>query len=122
MSLNWNITNVKDWEEIIADDDERVVLDTAIWLTVAVGMPQITEKNWRDFYVRVAFYEKLYGCMMVKNDDGNLIGVPFTADNAERLIGLHTNASSLTESQFKNHHYKMFVRNNKPSVKQETAV
>lgn len=94
MSLNWNLTNVKDkdvcWEMCEQDDlgtgrkaGEKYMRGTTnslIWMTMALGMDGITPKNFEEFWWRLGFYETLHGPFngvkkMTKTDVVNHIGL-----------------------------------------------
>jgi len=76
------------------DDDFRVFsvkTEQIIWLTMAVGIGRITEKNWEKFYTRAYAWQRINN-----HDQDNLIWAKEVYDH----IGLRTNASSLTDSKF----------------------
>lgn len=103
MSLNWDISKVKDFNELYIkgtwkNDDEFVVdekgsdkklnyrTETLIWLTMTIGIGQITEKNYKEFLKRIALYEKLNGNFFRNR--------PYSLEDIERNIGLRTNVSN----------------------------
>jgi hypothetical protein len=89
------------------------VTDTIIYMTIVVGMGEITEKNAAEFFARVELIQKLEGPTMVGPDGPcNL-----TLDDIEKRIGLHTNVAMDTWRQFStrvmtNWHHKMVKRRN----------
>jgi hypothetical protein len=89
MSLNWNITQVKDYEEL-QEGAAWQLTDALIWLTLTVGIPTITDANWQEFYARVHLLDLLY------RSPENWI----KPEDVQRRIGLTTNVSSLTRNQF----------------------
>lgn len=99
MALNWDIGNVKDYEEK-REKDKGNVLDTLIWLTMAVGMNQITEKNYVKFFLRTQTSEIACGAMRSKIVDDKMEPVYVTLEDVKCWIGLHTNAGSLSPKQF----------------------
>lgn len=96
MALNYNFSKVKDHEVLHENQAEWGKTDTLIWLTMAVGLGDITEKNYIEFYSRVRFIEKLSGAM-AHTKDGDYF---FTVDDIKRRIGLSTNVSNTTRKQF----------------------
>ena len=78
MALNWNVADVREevawtkatstWPED-ADESERdgsfmhPATDKLIWATMVIGMGDITEKNYLEFFCRVQMYEALMGKM-----------------------------------------------------------
>jgi hypothetical protein len=74
---------------------------------MAIGIHAITEKNWKDFYARLAAEEKLFGARRRTGDGEPLF---FTADEVKAHIGLHTNASRMTDAQWRKRLLEGFVR------------
>lgn len=82
-------------------DSERPILDALIWATLFVGMNEITPKNAVRFYKRASFWEKVVNpYLQTVNDDGTTSPRPLTQDDVNRWIGLSTNATNKTDSQF----------------------
>lgn len=104
MALNWNITEVKDWDK--TTEEENVVLNTLIWMTMAVGMREITEKNHIEFHARVQLIEKLHGSLLHEEGKDRLIKL----EEVKRFIGLSTNASTLTRNQFNKNQLERFYK------------
>ena len=92
MSLDWNISQVRNYEELIVDDSkEWAITQNLIWSTIAIDMGAITDDNWQEFYARLTTYERL-------------IGTP-SADltppkEVKRRIGLYCNVTTRTRLQW----------------------
>ena len=71
-------------------------LQTVIFLTMTLGMNEVTEKNKDKFLNRIKFMENMTGAVMRLNDEPH----PFTMEMVEGCIGLETNASTMTKAQF----------------------
>ena len=72
---------------------------------MSVGMSEITEKNWKDFYTRM----KLLGSdrsLLRRDKDGNFT-VPISSQEVKDHIGLMTNASTLTKREFFKRAYRV---------------
>ena len=116
MALHYDYSKIKEstktWEpdETWDGDGEPLgqmteVLHTLIWTTMSVGMSEITEKNWKDFYTRM----KLLGSdrsLLRRDKDGNFT-VPISSQEVKDHIGLMTNASTLTKLQFLKRAYRV---------------
>ncbi len=100
MSLNWKLTDIKDWEELwepanIEGDPQATQLnsrtESLIWATMNVGINRITKDNAAEFYRRyVAASFVLSGKWK-----------PYlTLADVERHVGLATNADTLTRTAF----------------------
>lgn len=101
MSLNWNVSNVENHEAVCFyhDDngDRRLSQSThnLIFLTMVVGMNEISESNYKEFYTRVALFERLRGAVRLKQTAaGHFVDDPYTLEDIRQHIGLHTNASN----------------------------
>ena len=72
-------------------------LQTLIFLTMNVGMNEITKKNYRKIYNRLHFLEnQLEGTYLTYAGEKH----PFTKEMIKDLIGLKTNATNLTKAKF----------------------
>ena len=87
MSLNWDVSKVADYKEM--QETESGITDAVIWLTMAVGLGEITEKNCEEFARRAALVQMLNGSWLIR-------GIYVTEDMIRRRIGLHTNVSDET--------------------------
>lgn len=111
MSLWWELENVENaealWETSETTDIMRGIekgeqylntcTHTLIWMMAAIGIATITEENAPDVYGRIAFLEKFKGAM--RYGPGH-VDVFFTPEDIRRHIGLKTNASKQTETEF----------------------
>ena len=104
MSLDWYVEEIENFEELVwlpNDDGETFhlnpVTNTLIWMTISVGMNEITKKNWPVFYGRVAALEGYGGAWSYKDGEGMVL---ITAKDVEAHIGLGTNASEMTAAAF----------------------
>jgi hypothetical protein len=94
MSLNWNIENVKaDWKS----DDVWPITDALIWATMSVGMNEITNSNWREFYSRAYMIQTIHGGWIIEKGKTRFV----TPQEVKDHIGLYTNATNYTAAKFK---------------------
>lgn len=85
MSLNYNGTKVQGWDKI--PHEER---DAIIWLTMALDQGDITEKNWREFAVRLRIYQALFGAYWTVGGKPEFV----TDRHVRQMIGLTTNVGN----------------------------
>jgi len=71
------------------------ILQTVIFLSMNVGMDKITEKNKTKFFNRIKFIEGGKPIMRLNGEPH-----PFTQEMVNQCVGLTTNASTMTKSQF----------------------
>ena len=115
MPLNYDYSKIKKstkvWEPDGTFDDDgnemgdmTQVLNTLIWTTLSVGIRDITEKNWKDFYTRM----KIIGRdrSLLRKDKNGGYTVPISAQEVKDHIGLMTNATPLTKLQFLKRAYR----------------
>lgn len=104
MSLNWNVSNIENSESVCffthhnEDGELRRRLtqstESLIFLTMVVGLGRITESNYKEFYKRIALFERLRGCVRVKkSDSGKFVDDPYTLEDIRQHIGLTVNVS-----------------------------
>lgn len=108
MSLNWDATEVKDFDSV-----DKTLMESAVWATIDVGIREITEKNADDFFSRISLSEKVTGAYRRKVVDDKLEDMFFTREEIHSLIGLKTNASVKPIATFKTHIWNMHTRYNK---------
>ena len=95
MSLDWNITNCNNWENL-KSEKEWGITNTLIWATMSVDMGDITEKNYVEFYSRIKALEAVFGAL-ANGPDGSYF---ITIEDVKKRIGLSTNVSDKTIGQF----------------------
>lgn len=118
MSLNYNLTSIKQFDKLCYKRDNAVpkeqwtdnhgwlmnpITNGIIWLTIAVEMGEITEQNVNEFYWRMKFIEKFqqYKILITTRKDGKPgRGFNPSLNDIIRHIGLKTNVSTKTRGQF----------------------
>ncbi|RDJ35734.1 MAG: hypothetical protein DWQ19_13025 [Crenarchaeota archaeon] len=100
MSLDWSLEKVHNWEELANNRTHRNITDAIVFKTMAIGISEITEKNYVEFYQRIRVWEQAFGASMYYSEQGKRHEWPITLFDVKRRIGLFTNASRLTEKQF----------------------
>lgn len=100
MSLNHDISKIKNRKELCfveyegedAEEGDKMlnpITQTLIFKTMSIGMGEITLRNWKEFYERVRFVQKLDGIRHQTNqDEGKLV---ITPTDVYQHIGLTTN-------------------------------
>lgn len=97
MGLNWDITNCKNMDSLTVEENgEWAITNSLIWLTLAVDMGQITDKNIGEFYARTKVWEALTGAMITRGTDKELEDYFLTFADIHKRIGLSTNVSNVT--------------------------
>jgi len=98
MSLNWSVKKVKDHALICFENVYRG--EHLIWMTIPVGIPEITRANHTEFYRRAHEWEVKNGAQVHAMTEHGFEDVYITPQDVERHIGLGTNASRMTVKQF----------------------
>ena len=108
MALHWDITNCKNMESLkVEETGEWAITHSLIWLTIAVDMGQITDKNIGEFYARTKVWEALTGGM-VKNGSEDYF---LTFADIHKRIGLTTNVCNVTITNWFKRINKMLTEN-----------
>lgn len=102
MSLDYNLTNVRDYENLYEDAGDDMVrlnplTEMLIFGTMIVDMGEITEKNWREFFVR---FNAANQVMRVWVDIQSKKPTSVSADDIKRHIGLKTNVVTTSKAKF----------------------
>ena len=111
MSLNWDISKVKNKDDVcyerktidgVEDDYLSTVTEQLIWSTMIVDLPGITEANAAEVWERINMYEMCCGPMRYNYDTETKKRTPvyFTKKDILNHVGLSTNVSSKTRKQF----------------------
>lgn len=104
MALNYDLTKIKDYKKLWNKKGENSEMKepyrTIIFCTMITGIREITEENSSNFYARISFIEKTQGSFFYKGKKPCYI----SENDIKRMIGLRTNASTLTRSQFIKRH------------------
>ena len=108
MSLDFDISEVKDYEEIKvchewADENtteqqirESWKTQAIVFLTMAIGMGSITESNHREFATRIIMWEDVNSSYLRLGGEAYRL----TYQDIHRRIGLFTNVTEKTKAQF----------------------
>ena len=107
MPLDWN-TQASN-PPLPQDENEEIVQNTLLHLTMIVGINNITEATWQEFYARCVVLEKLNGSYMRRKKKSGLEDRPITPEDVKRWIGMRTNASTMTRAQFMKAHVGGFM-------------
>jgi hypothetical protein len=98
MSLNWEATNIPDYEEL-KTDAEWEKTNTLIWVTLVLQYGwELTDKN-----LDMA-WERLYAFQKVTNREY------LTYADLKRRVGLSTNSGTMTDAQWKKHLMTIIAR------------
>ena len=124
MSLDWDLSKIENWKE---KKESNPFLDGMIWATMYIGIPRITEQNVLKFYARMKLYDEYVGEIWsrTKDETGKLQRNFPTFEQTKDWIGLKTNATTYTPTQFLNqikrilsNRYDEIVRHLKQQIKE----
>lgn len=116
MSLDWDVSRVKNWRELVgADLDDADLTDehrtqcnirhALVWATMAIGINQITEANADEVALRMRAWEIATQSDWIidwgsKKPDGSPSRFDITPAHVKRWAGLYTNAGRLSHDKF----------------------
>ena len=108
MAVEWNVTNIKDYEANFPDvvrGEEREwnpVTVSLVWVSIPCAWGwKLTEENYEEAFMRIHMYEHTRGAMRSKaGADGKAEEVFFTLDEVKKHIGFSVNVSPITKAQF----------------------
>lgn len=115
MSLDWNLTDVKDRDVNFPPDAMGKMNDfvhITIFATMTVGIYEITEKNADEFYDRLKFWYDAVGPLftLLNQETNEPEPIMPTREQIHQLVGLHTNAATITKAQFLKHAWETATR------------
>lgn len=135
MALTWDLTKIKFPDEYklwldnpdpnrTKDEDQvmNAVTEMMIFLTMMVGINEITQKNYKDFHHRIEQFQLATASkgLLVSKENPEVARNP----NLEEIkwhIGLHTNATPYTKRKWTGHIMRMLddtIRMNAAKVKE----
>jgi len=120
MALHWDLGKIKDYKELCfaKEDDTKYlspITEGLIWATMLVDLSSITEKNFSEWMWRIHFLKQLNKIDLLYEEKTYRT---FTKDEVKAHIGLGTNASTLTRTQFVNKWVRVLKMNCDANVKQ----
>jgi len=112
MSLDWSIENIENYKELCWGENDRMnpVTEALIWAGNSIGFNNITEKNYKELYIRINMWERGVHSFLQQSNAGVRVDTPLTLDNVRQHIGLSTNWSTMTNTQFGKHLIKSMRR------------
>jgi hypothetical protein len=112
MSLNYYYSDVENADIVMFDEDSMMRSDTQsiIFSTMSVGMGEITEKNWLEFYARLNIVERLGGYNEI------------TPQRLREHIGLRTNVTYEKRSAWLSRWFEYEIDNIQREAKRECQV
>ncbi len=103
MSLNWNLQQVENYEQFYDEQKDGLfslnrVAHTIIFHCMSIGISEISEKNWEQFYDRVNMWEKIKGTTYLDSETRKPLYI--TKEDVKSMIGLKTNVSDFSKNEF----------------------
>lgn len=117
MALHWDIRDIKNIDKKRKNLAFDNAIDPMIYMTMAIGINEITEENAEEVYIRISMLEVAKGFFYCYDKD-QLPKYPDLAKHSEKaltigdkvssfsqeiisqMVGLHTNASRLSRAEF----------------------
>lgn len=99
MPLTWDATTCAD--QSMLDESEWAVTEALIFATMYVGLGEITDKTAEKFTQRLNVWSKVFGPAVTIATASGVEPLKITLADVQRRIGLRTNASRLTDQQFR---------------------
>ncbi|MCR5266773.1 MAG: hypothetical protein K6E29_09325 [Cyanobacteria bacterium RUI128] len=99
MALTYDFSKVENYKKKTRSKRNKAVAYALPFATMAVGMNDITEKNYKIFYSRLCAFEHLFGPYYYTAGKTTKPAY-ITLEEVKMFIGLHTNACRLSASEF----------------------
>lgn len=122
MSLDWNVGDVADFENVCFEqrDDGRYVrpvTNAIVMSTMATDMRGITEDTVDEFAWRLDLYQRMFGALIVEAHDGGFIERFITVEEVRAHVGLSTNVAPQSRAKWLKRmtdlHYRDYTYNNR---------
>jgi hypothetical protein len=113
MSLNFNFTNCdvdKDtlWHTVTdmfgEQEDLTAIPKVLVFTAMAIGVPNISEANKDEFWRRTEIHQDIVGSLFnyVDKDTNDLVPILLTQEDVYKYVGMKTNSSIKTKTEFRN--------------------
>ena len=110
MALNWDVREVKNYKKVVykkvkSDNGEDEIFEInkypnrIIWSTMGIGMSEITQDNYIQFYNRLKLFEDAFGCYY-KTVRQKRVKDFTPLKEIQKMIGLKVNVSPLSTNKF----------------------
>lgn len=116
MPLRWSIERCDNWEDLITDS-EWGVTNALIWTTMIVGLNEITAENVGEFFARTDTAQQATGQLLHKDtatpettEPSKWVPYMITYEDVVRRIGLSSNASRMSKTEFLKHMGKISIK------------
>ncbi|MDD4989660.1 MAG: hypothetical protein PHV42_04525 [Candidatus Pacebacteria bacterium] len=130
MSLNWNLKNVKNHDSVCFSKDEKgrermeCLTEVLITMTMSVDLGEISEKNYKEFFIRIDMLQRGLGGLMNKvvagkNGGDDLETIWITLEDIRKHIGLTTNVSDKSSAAFSKRFAERMRRQSEDKVRYE---
>jgi hypothetical protein len=104
MSLDFSVEAVANHAVVTTDpfnsNEWHPVTRAIVWLSMAVDLGSITEKNLDEFSERAFLWQKLHGASLMEDDNGKAKPLYITKEDLRLHIGLRTNVADRTRAEF----------------------
>lgn len=98
MPLTWNAGDIENYEQLHSEEEGGwPVTEALIFMTMPIGIHKITEATVDEFIRRATIWQATVGGAMYQYGVNDVF---ITPDEIRARIGLQTNASSRTKTQF----------------------
>jgi hypothetical protein len=87
MPLTWDVTNVECWEDMQADEWQRVITESVVIHCMPVGLGRITLANLTEWQFRSGLLQAAHGPFAYRNGKDYFV----TNGDLHRRVGLRTN-------------------------------
>ena len=114
MSLNWNVAKVKDkdtvcfqvaeksngYDRVKGETYLKPFTDALIWLTMSVGLDEITEDNIDEWLYRIAIDYAMHDSITSRCVNGEWERMHHDENTIRQHIGLYTNAARCSRKEY----------------------
>ena len=110
MSLNYDISCVKNWRRKLKSKNGQVLFETLLYTFMVIGVNRITEDGLGEIEERLIRYQRIFGPLITRTNKNKLrIPVVITQNDLRKWLGMKTNIRSMTNAEF-DRHIRMLAR------------
>ena len=117
MSLNYDISGVKNWRHKLKSKNGQVLFETLLYTFMVIGVNRITEDGIDEIEERLIRYQRIFGPLISRtNKSKQRVPVTITQIDLRKWLGMKTNIRSMPDAEF-DRHIRMLARKHKQELK-----
>ncbi len=119
MSLNYDISGVKNWRRKLKSKNGHVLFETLLYTFMVIGVNRITEDGIDEIEERLIRYQRVFGPLITRtNKSRQRVPVTITQNDLRKWLGMKTNIRSMSDAEF-DRHIRKIAKTHRKNMRRE---